>query len=84
VSHRVLNDGQYNGDEDPRALKRKAKIARRLTAHLKKQGVTLYRLSILMGCSRSWTRRILDPADTRVSLAMIWRVEHVLRIKLLD
>jgi hypothetical protein len=68
-------------DPDHQALK--TRMVDRIERAMDDQGITKFRLSKQMGVARGAIYRLLDPLDTHVSLAIVWRCCTVLGIDVL-
>lgn len=70
--------------EEVGLLTQKKLLAAKVERAMAKRKMSRKRLAQEMHTSRTVVRRLLDPSDTGVTLATIWRASRALRVKLVD
>jgi hypothetical protein len=70
--------------EDVSLLTQKKLLAAKIERAMMRKRMTKAGLAAAMNTSRTVVHRLLDPADTGVTLATLWKASSVLGVKLLQ
>ena len=70
--------------EDLSLLTQKKLLAAKIERAMVRKRMTKAGLAAAMNTSRTVVHRLLDPADTGVTLATLWKASNVLGVKLLQ
>ena len=70
--------------EDVGLLTQKKLLAAKIERTMEKKHITKAQLAKAMDTSRTVIHRLLDPADTSVTLATIWKASKALGVKLVE